>query len=292
MEFASFYVGSGIAPHLEACLRSWGDFGHSLALYTYDPHVPVPPGVERRDANEIIPSSELYVYRRGGGHGAGSVAAFSNEFRYQMVMTTGRVWVDTDVLCLSAQWPNDEYLFAWESPERIRCNTAVFGAPADSDLVAASLKETMGIDKTSAEHGQLGPVAFTRVLETLGFTHQARDFRDFYAVSHRECSMFLDPSARDEVESRTEGSLALHLWDEVWTRARFPTFMRPPKGSFLEGVYERHHVNVAVDARIEDTDALDFRGDEVTVPIDEYERLRDWALSLEAELLRRDGDGA
>ena len=286
MEFATFYVGPGPAPHIEACLRSWSNYGHSIVVYTYDSRLAMPPGVERRDANEIISSDQLYVYRSGAG--AGSVAAFSNEFRYRMVMTTGRVWVDTDVLCLSDEWPDAPYLLAWESAAADRCNNAVFSAPSDSELVSRALELVLRADRSTVSHGELGPGALTEVIGALDLNYVVRDFRDFYALSHHECRMFLDPAAREAVEARTASSLSLHLWDEVWTRARFPTFMRPPRGSYLEAIYERHGVEVPVMARIEDPSILEFRGEEAVVPEPEYRRLREWALEMEGELLKRD----
>ena len=96
MRFASFYVGAGLSPYLQACLRSWAYYGHSIDLYLYDEATVVPPGVRRCDANDIVPSHQIYTYRRGPG--AGSVAAFSNEFRYRLLQHDDVVWVDTDVL--------------------------------------------------------------------------------------------------------------------------------------------------------------------------------------------------
>jgi hypothetical protein len=55
----------------------------------------------------------------------------------------------------------------------------------------------------------------------------------------------------------------------------------------MDDVFDRHSVAIPIEARIEDPNVLAFRGDERTVPYEEYERLRGWALEMEAELIRR-----
>jgi hypothetical protein len=248
--------------------------------------VPLARGVVRRDANEIVPSREVFTYERGGG--TGSIAAFSNLFRYRMINLTGMTWVDTDVLCLAADWPASPYRFAWESPAADRCNVAVLGAPAGDPLIEGALNSVLAVDRHAAEFGDLGPGVFTKTLVELGRSDLAGDHRLYYPMSHRECPMLLDPARRDELEARLRDSLAMHLWNEVWTRSRVPTFLRPPAGSYMEDVYARHGVVVPIEARIADPSVLIFRGDERVVPFEEYERLRRWALEMQAELLRRD----
>jgi hypothetical protein len=269
-----------------ACLKSWRDFGHELHVYTYDPDVPLPAGVVRRDASEVLSSSRVYTYRRGGG--AGSVAAFTNEFRHRLILEKGVTWVDTDVLCLSSTWPDEPYRLAWESSSHVRCGNAVFGAPAGDRLPATALEIVLSIELDGAEYGDLGPAALTRAVTALSLTDLPADHSRYYPISHRECPMLLDAGRRAELDERLSGSLAVHLWNEVWTRSRVPTFLRPPRGSFMDEVYARHDVKVPIEAYIEDPAVLEFTGDDRTVPFDEYERLREWALEMQAELQRRD----
>jgi hypothetical protein len=282
MEFAALYVGSGLAPHLQACLRSWVDYGHSIDVYTYDKNLPLPPGVTRRDAGEIIASSRVYTYQ--SGMGKGSVSAFSNEFRYRVCHSRQVIWVDTDVLCLSGQWPEREYQFAWQSSDQTECNIAVFGAPSDSQLVQASLERIAAVDVTHAEFGQLGPVPFTETLRALGLESYAAPYTDFYPIGYNECEYFLDPQLREGAEGKMRDSYAVHLWNEVWTRSRIPTFMRPPIGSFMEAVYERHGIEIPIEARLSDVRALTFVDPNQVVARSDYEALQEWARSLEGEL--------
>jgi hypothetical protein len=282
MEFATFYVGSGLSPYLRACLNSWSTFGHTIDVYTYDPQVPLPPGATRRDANEIMASSRVYTYRRGAG--AGSVAAFANEFRYRLVQARPVVWVDTDVLCLRADWPEREYYLGWESPSRELCNNAIFGAPAGSELVARLLSFVEGADRRTLEFGDTGPRALTSVLRERGLEHLAAESTEFYPLHFTECRYFMDPALRAEAHRRIEGAYAMHLWDEIWTRQRIPTFLRPPVGSLLEEVLERHGVTIPVAAHFEDLDAMEFVVPEPHVAYADYVALSEWAHSLERSL--------
>jgi hypothetical protein len=282
MEFATFYVGPGLAPHLQACLRSWVDYGHSIDVYTYDPALQLPPGVGRKDAGEILPSSAVYTYRTGMGRG--SVAAFSNEFRYRLCQARSVIWVDTDVLCLSSHWPERDYQIAWQTPDHDQVNIAVFGAPRESELIVASLERIQRVGLATAEFGQLGPVPFTKTLQALGLEHVAAESWEFYPIGFNECNYFLDPDMYELAEKRVVESYALHLWNEVWTRARIPTFLRPPRGSYMESVYERHGIVVPVSAHLEDLSALTFVDPSAVVPLDDYRSLSTWAASMEQEL--------
>ncbi len=283
MEFATFYVGPGLAPHLQACLRSWVDYGHSIDVYTYDPTIVLPPGVTRRDAEEILPSSAVYTYRTGMGRG--SVSAFSNEFRYRLCQSRSVIWVDTDVLCLSSEWPERDYHVAWQTPEREHVNIAVFGAPPDSELIRASLERNLRVGRSTAEFGQLGPVPFTQTLLELGLEHVAGESWEFYPIGFSECDYFLDPDLRELADKRVIDSYAVHLWNEVWTRARIPTFLRPPEGSFMEAVYERHGIVVPVEAHLDASDSSNFVNPNEVVPLEDFQRLSTWAASIEAELI-------
>ena len=282
MNFAAFYVGPSLPAHMQACLRSWVDFGHSIELYTYDPDLVMPRGVQRRDAAEILPSSAIFTH--GKGVGKGTIAAFSDEFRFRLCQARDVIWVDTDQLCLRADWPQREYLFAWQTSEKLEINIAVFGAPADSELLRVVLDEINAVDKAEAYFGQVGPVPFTRAVRKLGLEHLASDPTEFYPLNVFQCRYFLDPELREEALRIVQGSYAVHLWNEVWTRQRFPTFLRPPKGSFLELIYERHGVTIPIEAYVDDLDALTVVPSEPVVTLAEFEKVSTWASSLETEL--------
>src|SRR5882757_9078074 len=87
-----------LSPLERLCLDSFVAKGHAVHLYTYDTIENVPQGVTLRDASKILPPSK--VFRNRLGKGKGSLAAFSDLFRYKLLLDEGGWWVDTDVFCL------------------------------------------------------------------------------------------------------------------------------------------------------------------------------------------------
>jgi mannosyltransferase OCH1-like enzyme len=65
------------------------------------------------DANLIIPRQEVFRYKNKNqfGHGQGSVAGFSDIFRYKLLYDYGGWWVDMDVTCLKQFYFEKPYFF-------------------------------------------------------------------------------------------------------------------------------------------------------------------------------------
>ena len=85
-------------------MKSFADYGHKTRLYSYDPDLNVPEGVELADASEIMPDvPDLTTYN--------GVAPFSDRFRLNMTAKTGEVWVDCDVAALRPM-PDQPYIVA------------------------------------------------------------------------------------------------------------------------------------------------------------------------------------
>lgn len=285
MRCASFYVGSGLSPYLRTCLQSWADYGHEIELYTYDPELVLPPGVRRRDAAEVVASDRVFTYARGDG--GGSVAAFANQFRYRLLSADDVTWVDTDVLCLSANWPEDAYLFGWETADREKCNNAVLRLPRDSAVLAALLSHATEADRSDLLWGATGPVLLTRLVHEMGLADHALPSDRLYPIHFTECRMFVDPALRAAADDRCARALAVHLWDEIWTRRRIPPFLSPPAGSFLADALARHHVTVPVAATYPDLSIFEYRAPVPMVPQSDYDEVAAWAKSMEEDLLAR-----
>ena len=66
--------------------------GHDYHLYRYGDLEDVPTGVKIKDANSVIPESDIFTYD-GGSH-----AGFADWFRHKLVCQTGQFWVDTDIV--------------------------------------------------------------------------------------------------------------------------------------------------------------------------------------------------
>ena len=88
-----------IGRHLSALVRlSFSSFlanGLSFNVYVYEEVFNVPQGTVLKAADEILPESMIFRYKKYPSH-----AGFSNFFRYKLLLQKGGWWVDTDVVCL------------------------------------------------------------------------------------------------------------------------------------------------------------------------------------------------
>jgi hypothetical protein len=126
-EFQSFWFSDAVPVYQRLAMKSFLDYGHQYVLYVYKAF-DVPRGVILRDANEILPESSVFFNGDRAGIGRGSVAGFSNLFRYTMLHRIGGWWVDADVICLSEAVPESEIFVGWEYPDLI--GNAILKFPA------------------------------------------------------------------------------------------------------------------------------------------------------------------
>ena len=97
------WIGDRLSALEFLCIQSFAAQGHEFHLWAYEPPVqPLPAGVVLRDASSILPASTIFRYRHGNtfGHGRGSLAGFSDIFRYKLLYEEGGWWTDMDICCL------------------------------------------------------------------------------------------------------------------------------------------------------------------------------------------------
>lgn len=97
------WIGDMLSPLELLTIHSFLDKGHEFKLWLYDElKTPLPKGVLIGDANDIIPREKIFRYKNKSqfGHGKGSVAGFSDIFRYKLLHDHGGWWVDMDITCL------------------------------------------------------------------------------------------------------------------------------------------------------------------------------------------------
>src|SRR6476659_583016 len=86
----TLWIGDSLGPIERACLRSVLGHGHALTLYCYKEPIGIPAGVDLADASAILPESAVLR------DSTGSVALFSDWFRYELLQRGLGTWVDTD----------------------------------------------------------------------------------------------------------------------------------------------------------------------------------------------------
>jgi hypothetical protein len=96
----SLWIGTTLSNLELLTLRSFVAHGHLFHLWVYETlETEMPDGVIVEDANQILDQKHIFRYREGD-IGKGSVAGFSDIFRYKLLYDQGGWWVDMDVTCL------------------------------------------------------------------------------------------------------------------------------------------------------------------------------------------------
>lgn len=226
---STFWHGDTVPLWSRACLSSFVRHGHEVRVYSFNAGLPVPPGVALHDASEILPESEVFVYRRG--RFTGSVSAFSNLFRYKLLLERGGYWVDADVLCLRPFPAFDRATVGREETSKIN-GAVIYAAPGDPFLEAC-YEESRRLGR-DVQWGQPGPLLVTRMAMSGGFDVNILPAEAFYPVHWKQVvPKLLFPENKAKVLAQTANSLGLHLYNEVLSRTGISTSCLPPENSYL-----------------------------------------------------------
>ena len=236
--FRSFWYGEPLSPYQQLCLKSFVDHGHEFILYCYD-HFDVPSGIELRDAAEFFPRDRVFFYRKGLD--AGSVAAFSDLFRFRMLHDCGGWWVDADVVCLSPEVPSRDIVFAFEDKSRQSVGSAVLKFPRAHPL---TLELCRGAEEagTDIDSGQIGPHLITQVVRRHSLENLVMEAPAAYPLPPGDALHALIPERCAKVREKTRGATFFHLWNEVLRRSGVLKSIAPPSGSFLADLFQKHGV--------------------------------------------------
>ena len=113
------------------CIQSFLQNGHSFHLYTYNQSINAPEGVEILPASEIFPESSIFKDDRG------TLGAFSDIFRFELLYQKGGWWVDMDEICLKPFDFKEEYVFSSEHNLDFsqKINVGVIKVPPESAVM-------------------------------------------------------------------------------------------------------------------------------------------------------------
>jgi hypothetical protein len=235
--FQSFWSGKTLTPYETLCLRSFIDRGHMFDLYTFDSGLRVPAGVRIRDAAEILGAEEFFVYEEGTGKG--SPAAFSNRFRYELLVRKGGWWVDTDVICLRDDIPVFPEFYAAEDETLVNVAVLFFEPQHPLMIACADAARRMG---RRVRWGDSGPFLFTRLLNERGYRDRIASSELCYPVHHYYASDILRPSRCADLRERTKSSLFVHLYNGSLLLRGVEKSKAPPRGSMLDFWLGEHPV--------------------------------------------------
>lgn len=180
----------------------------------------------------------MLFYENDPSH-KGSLGAFSDVFRWELLKKMGGIWIDTDIFCISERWPEQDIFFAWQDEALI--NGAVMKFPPHHDLVceAADLSKEKGPNCT---WGEVGPILLTQLVKKYGIEDKALPPISFYPAQYWWATNIRDEgvSATKLDEFRELGSVCIHLWNECLRQSKIDKNQPPKPGSLLSYMVEEY----------------------------------------------------
>lgn len=251
-EVRTFWTGPVLSYYEILSLKSFVATGARVFVYSYEKDLEVPDGVELVDADEIL-SGEVHEFRHANGDK--SLALHSDLFRYAVLQKYGGWYADLDIICLTDKLPEAKTYFAFMANKLL--NSAILKFPAHSAFMDTIMKEAWqtlpeaGMAFTDAARVSVGPTLFTRMIYEQGMDHLVLPKAKAYELAYHETMAFFDPAKCESTQARLADSDFTHLWNEEWRMIRIPKNFGPPKGSFLDAMFERFGIDVPERARLQ-----------------------------------------
>lgn len=200
-------------------ISSFEYYGHTVHLYCYED---IDINATKIDANSILPV-ETAIKKQFPGTTL-SFSAFSNMFRYKLLLEKGGYWVDADTICLK---PYDFIGDVFSSEDsRNRPNTGVIRT-YDKTFIEDLYNTSYSMFHTEGLDGLTGPTLLNQKLIQYNKTYLVQPSSTFCSVDYCKFTDLINP----DIELQVSG-YSVHLWHEMFNRNNISinTF---PENSFL-----------------------------------------------------------
>jgi len=199
-------------------IRSFLKNGHEYHLYVFEDVENVPDGVILKDAGEILPADRIFKYKQNG-----SVSAFSNLFRYKLLLERGGYWADTDVICLKPFNFHSEYVFAEEelTEDSKQVSSNIIKVPAGCEIMKFCFENSEAKDRDALQWGEIGPGLVTVAVSKFGLNRYVHPYTIFNPINWWHRDDFIREDIRTQIRVRWKlrnRPYSLHLWHEMWRR--------------------------------------------------------------------------
>ena len=152
----SLWIGDSLSPMEQLSAASFVNNDHEYHLYVYEDVENVPDGVIIKDGNDILTESMIFAYKNG--EGKGSYSAFSNYFRYKMLLEKGGWWADTDMVCLKPLNFKQDHVFATELyMNEDYITSGIIKADKNSEVMRYCWNVCKSKDPDAIVWGEVGP---------------------------------------------------------------------------------------------------------------------------------------
>jgi len=230
----SLWIGPQLSTLEQLVIRSFLANGHDFHLFTYEPVGGIPEGATVLDARSILPPSRIFRYS-----GNGSLAGFSNFFRYRLLLENGGWWVDMDTVCLRPfEFSSVDYVVSSETFAGAPViDIAALKAPAGSPLVEYAWRVCESKDPAALRWGETGPRLLAEAVEHCGLTDYVLPPETFCPVPYLAWESVLSPEANLNFGPET---YAIHLWHELWRSSSRNKDAPYPAGCLFEKLKTRY----------------------------------------------------
>jgi hypothetical protein len=255
----SLWIGENLSTLERLSIQSFLDHGHEYHLYGYREFPDLPVGAVLKDANSILPAAQIFQYRERK-----SYAAFSNVFRYKLLLERGGLWVDTDVVSLRTVDLAGTLAFASErvkwrhmsAPQAV-ISSCILKAPRGSPAMELALRLCLAKDWAMLGWGEIGPKLVAEVVETQGLQRFVLPPAAFCPVPYCEWRQLINPQS----PALPAEAYAVHFWNEMWRLAAHDKDSDYPAGCLYEGLKRRHLRRTDMDIGAACADSVVSRGD-------------------------------
>ena len=227
------WIGPELSVMEQLSIASFLAKGHHYHLYVYDDVKNIPLGTDVKDANSILPSTDIFQYT-----GRPSYAGFSNFFRYKLLLEKGGWWADTDTVCLRPFDFQEDFVFSSEiSKGEEVVNCGVVKAPAGSDAMAYAWEVCRMKEPGQLVWGETGPRLMAEAVRKFSLERYRQPHRVFCPLGFFEWQKILGPDSEGILQSNSH---AIHLWNEKWREGHQNKNARYPEDSIYEQLKKRY----------------------------------------------------
>ncbi|NLF71788.1 MAG: hypothetical protein GX575_22380 [Candidatus Anammoximicrobium sp.] len=212
MPIQSLWIGSRLSVMEQLTIRSFLDHGHVFHLYTYEDVQDVPAGTVVKPGIEILPEQEIFCYQ--SGYGKGSFSAFSNCFRYKLLLERGGWWADLDAVCLRPLDFSNDYVLGYEREPLGEWHVAagLIKAPAGSPIIEFCWEHARTADRAQLYWGKIGPRLVAEALAEVNIPVRILDPHAFYPIDHWQTWRLV------RARQVPRNAYSIHLWNSKWRR--------------------------------------------------------------------------
>lgn len=200
---------------------SWSSYiyhGHELNIYLYDMSIEVPEGAIKKDANEIMPESEIFRNQHGYGNGE---SQFADVWRIHMLKKTDLIWTDSDVVCLTNDWPDYKpYLFGIQQanthpdgPQNINNDILYLG---DHKIVDELLEFLDAFPKHTVKETEMGPELLTLLVYKNKLDSYAKPLEMFHSIKWCYVDKFVREDTFEELMETIKDKPAVSFYHSSW----------------------------------------------------------------------------